>query len=228
MYRVLFSLEAQPEPFRLIQTPKCAIGHRPLIHFASELFDTHPRFIQLKSLLLDLFNADPSADAILLTGIECLISVSLGPTPSSLNSTSNTLNSDTDPNSKEVLATLPPVHIRTYTIKMLKSGVRTPRATLTPMGPNLDLVMRRHTQPDGELLKEAMKVRKVAKTDIEKGLGKKRKNFEVDEMGDLRGQIHLSKQDLSALQTRKMKGLKEGGGKKRKVTLDEEEEGEED
>ena len=96
------------------------------------------------------------------------------------------------------------------------------------MGPNLDLVMRRHTQPDGELLKEAMKVRKVAKTDIEKGLGKKRKNFEVDEMGDLRGQIHLSKQDLSALQTRKMKGLKEGGGKKRKATLDEEEEGEED
>ena len=194
------------------------------MHFASELFDTHPRFIQLKSLLLDLFSADPSADAILLTGVECLISVSLGPTPTSLNSTSNTLNSDVDPNAKEVLASLPPVHIRTYTLKMLKSGVRTPRADLTPMGPNLDLVMRRHTQPDAELLKEAMKVRKLAKTDIEKGLGRKRKNFEVDEMGDLRGQIHVSKQDLSALQTRKMKGLKEGGAKKRKVAFEEEEE----
>ena len=48
------------------------------------------------------------------------------------------------------------------------------------------------------------------------GLGKnRRKNMEVDEMGDLRGRIHVGKQDLGRLQTRKMKGLKaarDGGG----------------
>jgi ribosome production factor 2 len=43
-------------------------------------------------------------------------------------------------------------------------------------------------------------------------LGRKRKNVEVDEMGDLRGRVHVGKQDLGRLQTRKMKGLKSGGG----------------
>jgi ribosome production factor 2 len=31
-------------------------------------------------------------------------------------------------------------------------------------------------------------------------------------MGDLRGRVHVGKQDLGRLQTRKMKGLKSGGG----------------
>lgn len=78
------------------------------------------------------------------------------------------------------------------------------------MGPSMDLVLRRHTNPDPELLKQAMRRPKLKKTDVEKGLGKKRKNLEVDEMGDLRGRVHVGKQDLSKLQTRKMKGLKAG------------------
>jgi len=41
-------------------------------------------------------------------------------------------------------------------------------------------------------------------------VGQKRKNKEVDDMGDLRGRIHVGKQDLNKLQTRKMKGLKGG------------------
>lgn len=81
------------------------------------------------------------------------------------------------------------------------------------MGPSIDLVLRRHTNPDPELLKQAMKRPKVKKADIESGLGKKRKekkNLEVDEMGNLRGRVHVGKQDLGKLQTRKMKGLKKG------------------
>ena len=35
-----------------------------------------------------------------------------------------------------------------------------------------------------------------------------KKNIETDDMGDTVGRIHVGKQDLSALQTRKMKGLK--------------------
>ena len=50
----------------------------------------------------------------------------------------------------------------------------------------------------------------MRKQEVEKGLGKKQKNMEVDEMGDLRGRIHVGKQDLGKLQTRKMKGLKPG------------------
>lgn len=163
------------------------------MHFASDLFDTNPRLAQLKSLLLSLFAAAP-ADGVHLSGLEHVISVSLGPLPPS-------------PGGTDVL---PPVHIRTYTTKFLASGTRVPRVELVPMGPFLDLSLRRHTEPDPELLKAALRKPKLAKTDVEKGLGKKRKNMEVDEMGDLRGRVHVAKQDLNKLQTRKMKGLKKG------------------
>ncbi|KAG8791906.1 rRNA-binding ribosome biosynthesis protein rpf2 [Serendipita sp. 399] len=78
------------------------------------------------------------------------------------------------------------------------------------MGPSLDLVLRRHLQPDPVLLAECLKRPKLAKKDVESGLGDKKKmrNKEVDEMGDLRGRVHIAKQDLSKLQTRKVKALK--------------------
>lgn len=180
------------------QGPKATPGHKPLMHFASDLFDSHPRFMQLKSMLLDFFNGEV-IDSICLPGIEYVISVSLGPTPASLNTA-------TDAHSKQ--EELPKVHIRTFMISTLRSGIKTPQVELTPMGPSLDLSLRRHQDADTEMLKQAMKRPKLKKQDVEKGLGKKKKNMEVDEMGDLRGRIHLGKQDLSKLQTRKMKGLK--------------------
>src|SRR5882762_8151969 len=92
------------------QTPKSTPGHRPLMHFASDLFDSHPRFIQLKSMLLDFFGGEQS-DAIALAGLEHVISVSLGPTPSHLTTTTIAMsNDDDDTDSKESLAALPPVH----------------------------------------------------------------------------------------------------------------------
>lgn len=61
-----------------------------------------------------------------------------------------------------------------------------------------------------------MKRPKLKKQDVEKGLGKKRKNIEVDEMGDVRGRVHVGKQELGKLQVRKMKGLKEDKPRKRR------------
>jgi ribosome production factor 2 len=171
-----------------------------MMHFASELFDTHPRFIQLKSLLMDFFNAEV-IDSICLPGLEHVISVSLAPTPSSLNGTQ-------EDDSKN----LPKVNFRTYTVRLLSSGTRIPRVELTPMGPFMDLTLRRHQTADPELWKAAMRRPKMKKTEVEKGLGKKRKNMEVDDMGDLRGRVHVMKQDLGKLQTRKMKGLKARAG----------------
>ena len=60
--------------------------------------------------------------------------------------------------------------------------------------------------------KAALKQPRLKKQDIERGLGKRKKNVEVDEMGDLRGRLHVGKQDLGKLQTRKMKGLKISDG----------------
>ena len=56
----------------------------------------------------------------------------------------------------------------------------------------------------------ALKRPKVVKKDVEKGLGKRKKNIEVDEMGDTRGRIHVGAQDLSGLKGKKMKALRPG------------------
>ncbi|CAL1703072.1 unnamed protein product [Somion occarium] len=209
--RVLDMCEIGVEGYQAMsefKTPKSTPGHKPLMHFASELFDTHPRFQQLKSMLMDFFNGE-EIDSICLPGIEHVISVTLAPTPSSLNSATTRLDPSSSKNEDDTKS-LPKIHIRTYTIKLLASGTRIPRVELVPMGPSLDLVLRRHQDPDAEVLKQAMRRPKLKKQDVEKGLGKKRKNMEVDEMGDLRGRIHVAKQDLGRLQTRKMKGLKAG------------------
>ncbi|KAI0806576.1 Brix-domain-containing protein [Fomes fomentarius] len=209
-HRVLDMCEVGVEGWKSMadfKTPKATPGHKPLLHFASDLFDTHPRFIQLKSMLMDLFNGEV-IDGIHLSGIEHVISISLGPTPATLNAATSTLQASGTPS--EDVSSLPKIHIRSYTIRLLASGTRIPRVELTPMGPSLDVTLRRHTEADGEAWKQAMKRPKLKKQDVEKGVGKKKKNLEVDEMGDLRGRIHVGKQDLGKLQTRKMKGLKKG------------------
>ena len=134
-----------------------------MMHFASELFTTHPRFIQLKSLLMDFFNGE-AIDSICLPGLEHVISIALGPAPATT--------------SEDDIKSLPLVHIRAYTVRLLNSGTRVPRVELTEMGPSLNLRLRRHQAADAELWKAAMRRPKVKKTDIESGLGKKKKNLE--------------------------------------------------
>lgn len=67
----------------------------------------------------------------------------------------------------------------------------------------MDFRVGRIHEPDEAMLKEALK---KAKTTEEKT----KKNVSMDVMGDKIGRIHMGKQDLSDLQTRKMKGLKRG------------------
>ncbi|CAG8677873.1 8952_t:CDS:2, partial [Funneliformis mosseae] len=69
------------------------------------------------------------------------------------------------------------------------------------MGPSYVFRVRRFKFANDDVYKLATKVPKINKP-------KKIKNIDVNEMGDKVGRIHLGKQDLSKLQTRKMKGLK--------------------
>ncbi|KAH0830137.1 putative ribosome production factor [Lanmaoa asiatica] len=184
------------------KTPKSTPGHKPMMHFASELFDTHPRYVQLKSLLMDLFNAEV-VESVCLPGLEHVISVTVAPSLVHQTATVALGGSHQDDPGH-----LPKVHVRTYTVKLTPSGTRVPRVELTEMGPSLDLSLRRWREADPEMWKAAMRRPKMKKQDMEKGLGKRKKNVEVDEMGDLRGRVHIARQDLGKLQTRKMKGLK--------------------
>jgi ribosome production factor 2 len=165
--------------------------------FHSDLFDTHPTYQLLKSLLLDFYNGHALTE-MPLAAVEHVISITAGPLVPSTSS---------DP---DAAAPLPMVHFRTYSITLLPapSSSRAPKLQMTEMGPSIDFTLRRVQEADEERMAQAMKRPKVAKKDIDSGLGKKKKNIETDEMGDTVGKIHLPRQDLNKMQGRKMKGLK--------------------
>jgi ribosome production factor 2 len=91
--------------------------------------------------------------------------------------------------------------MRTYSVILKKSGVKLPRVELEDMGPHFDFVLKRHLPANADMLKEAMRIPKELQI-------KKVKNISKNEFGEKTGRVWLDKQDLSTLQTRKMKGLK--------------------
>lgn len=158
-----------------------SVGMKPLFNFTGELFDTHPKYQQFKNVMLDFFRGE-TLSSISLAGLSHVISCTVGE----------------QANEEDT----PPIQFRVYSIQLLKSGTRTPRVELVEMGPSMDLTPRRAQEPDSSLEKEAYRKPKPV------NVPKKRKNVEVDEMGDKVGRIHMEKQDLSKLQTRKVKALK--------------------
>ncbi|KAJ3194305.1 rRNA-binding ribosome biosynthesis protein rpf2 [Irineochytrium annulatum] len=95
------------------------------------------------------------------------------------------------------------IHIRCYMTTLLnkEGGGKLPKVELEECGPALEMELRRTRFGDEDIYKEALRVPKVLEP-------KKVKNIEHDSMGDKTGRIHMEKQDLSKLQTRKIKGLK--------------------
>ncbi|KAJ1995793.1 rRNA-binding ribosome biosynthesis protein rpf2, partial [Coemansia thaxteri] len=76
-----------------------------------------------------------------------------------------------------------------------------PRVELEEMGPSLDLRVRRVRAPTDDMWKQAIKTPKelnVVKT----------KNISRDGLGDKYGRIHMGKQEIGKIQTRKVKALK--------------------
>ena len=69
------------------------------------------------------------------------------------------------------------------------------------LGPRIDLTLRRSKLPSEDLMKEALRKPKELKVT-------KKKNISVDGLGTTHGRIHVGKQEIQKIQTRKMKGLK--------------------
>ncbi|CAG9768912.1 unnamed protein product [Ceutorhynchus assimilis] len=91
--------------------------------------------------------------------------------------------------------------LRSYKVLLKKSGVRTPRVELEEIGPRIDFTLRRTKLPSPDLMKDACKKPKELK------VGKK-KNISTDALGTTHGRIHIGKQEINKIQTRKLKGLK--------------------
>ncbi|KAI9686305.1 MAG: rRNA-binding ribosome biosynthesis protein rpf2 [Bogoriella megaspora] len=186
-HKVLDMLELyiDPDTFRTLEqfkTRKCSVGLKPMICFSGTPFEspTPTPYTLAKSLFLDLFHVE-DVQNVDVTGLEYMISISAG---------------------DEVEGQPPPqINFRVYLINTKKSGQKVPRIELEEMGPRIDFRVGRIRQPDESILKEALKKPKQLEP-------KQKKNIETDLVGDKIGRIHMSKQDFSALQSRKMKGLK--------------------
>ncbi|OIW35521.1 Brix-domain-containing protein [Coniochaeta ligniaria NRRL 30616] len=194
----MLELNLDADSYRRIsqfKTKKFAVGLRPMLVFAGTAFESPVtnEWTLAKSMLVDFFRGDSAsagADKIDVEGLQYVVVVSADE-PSGLG---HGAPSD-DP------ATAPVLRLRVYLIRTKRSGQRLPRVEVEEMGPRMDFRVGRVRQPDEAMLKEAMRKSKV-------GVEKTKKNIEVSAMGDKLGRIHLGKQDLKELQTRKMKGLK--------------------
>ncbi len=182
----MLELHLQPESFRTLsqfKNKKCAIGLKPMLLFSGTPFESPVpnEYTLAKSFFADFFKGEP-ADKVDVEGLQYMVSISARDTA----------------DGEEAR---PMIHLRIYLIRTKKSGQRLPRVEVEEMGPRMDFRVGRMKEADESVLKEAMR---KARTTQERP----KKNVQTDIVGDKVGRIHLGKQDLKELQTRKMKGLK--------------------
>ncbi|KAK9493194.1 Brix domain-containing protein [Lipomyces doorenjongii] len=165
------------------------VGMKPLISFVGPIFDSHPHFQMVKSMLLDFFRGE-QISMLDLAGLQYIISVT-----ASGDGNISVYSGDT--------SNLPSINFRVYKINTYKNKTqnKVPRVELEEIGPRFDFQLGRVREADPDMLKQAMRIPKELQP-------KTKKNVETDLLGDKVATIHVGKQDLMKLQTRKMKGLK--------------------
>ncbi|KAF1826189.1 Brix-domain-containing protein [Dissoconium aciculare CBS 342.82] len=161
---------------------KTAVGLKPMLAFSGSAWDspTANAYTLAKSIFTDLFKG-PDATNIDVQGLQYIIHLSV--------------------DEEEEEGVKPMIHLRCYLIKTKKSTSDLPAVDVEEMGPRIDFRVGRIKEADPDMWKEAMKKPRSSEP-------KTKKNIEVDPVGDKLGRIHVGKQDLTTLQTRKMKGLK--------------------
>lgn len=186
-HKVLDMLELylDPESFRTLaqfKGKKVPIGLKPMLNFSGTAWDSPiaNEYTHARSFFIDFFRGEQT-DKIDVEGLQWIVSI--------------TADEPADGNDK------PAIRLRCYTISTKRSGQKAPRVEVNEIGPRMDFRVGRQREPDEAMLKEAMKKPRGSEE-------RTKKNITTDSMGDKMGRIHVGRQDLSELQTRKMKGLK--------------------
>lgn len=182
----MVELYLDPESFRRLsqfKNKKCAVGLKPMLLFAGTPFENpvSDEYTLVKNFFTDFFKGEP-ADKVDVEGLQYIVTVSAR-------------------DAVDGEESKPSVHLRVYLIRTKRSGQKLPRVEVEEMGPRMDFRVGRVKEADEAVMKEALR---SAKTNVERP----KKNILTDIVGDKIGRIHLGKQDLKELQTRKMKGLK--------------------
>lgn len=161
---------------------KCKIGVKPLLSFSGAQFEspTLNAYTQAKNLFTDFFRGQETT-TVDVEGLQLLISFFAG--------------EDAEDGQKAQ------IQMRCWRIITKRSGQKVPRVEVEEMGPRIDFRVGRIREAEVGMWKESLKKAKGTEARV-------KKNVETDIVGDKIGRIHLGRQDLSELQTRKMKGLK--------------------
>lgn len=181
----MLELLVDPDTMRTLgqfKNAKAAVGLKPLLSFSGSAWDspTANGYTLAKSIFLDLFKG-PDVTNIDVEGLQYMLHFSVA--------------EENDNNPK------PQIHLRSYLIRTKKSGTNLPAVDVEEMGPRIDFRVGRIKEADSDMWKEAMRKPKGVEAKV-------KKNVDTDIIGDKVGRIHLGRQDLGQLQTRKMKGLK--------------------
>ncbi|KAI4132076.1 MAG: hypothetical protein LQ338_000934 [Usnochroma carphineum] len=184
------------------KSDKCKVGLKPLLSFSGTQFENPVanQYTLAKNIFTDFFRGAESS-TVDVEGLQLIINFAAG--------------EDAQDGSPAK------IQMRCWRIITKRSGQKVPRVEVEEMGPRIDFTLGRTKEAEASVWKEAMKKPKgieVCGTRLDPRLdlltyapqAKVRKNIETDLVGDKIGRIHLGKQDLSELQTRKMKGLKRG------------------
>lgn len=186
-HKVLDMLELylDPESFRTLaqfKGKKVPIGLKPMLNFSGTAWDSpiSNEYTHARSFFIDFFRGEQT-DKIDVEGLQWIVSI--------------TADEPAGDDSKPV------IRLRAYTVNTKRSGQKVPRVEINEIGPRMDFRVGRQREPDEAMLKEAMKKPRGTEE-------RTKKNISTDSMGDKMGRVHVGRQDLGQLQTRKMKGLK--------------------
>jgi ribosome production factor 2 len=207
----MLELHVDVETFRTIsqfKSAKARVGLKPLVSFSGTAFDSPVAntYTMAKSLLLDFFKGEDTNN-VDVEGLQYMVHISVP--------------------EEEDAQPAPKICLRTFMISTKKSGQSLPRVEVEEMGPRIDFRVGRVKEADADMMKAAMKKPKGLEVSLIFSLSfphhhyflvqlltqrqkqaRSKKNIETDIIGDKVGRIHLGKQDLNDMQTRKMKGLK--------------------
>lgn len=159
------------------------LGTKPCLIFVGE-WDSEDRYKRLRNFLMDYLRG-PDVDRVNLAGLEHVLVLTL-----------NRRHADADDAPSKARVSIVPNRLR-----LKKSGTRIPNVELESSGEPLVLELRRDHAPSLEVWKASLKQPKELKV-------QKRKNISNTSIGETVGRLHVSKQDLEAIQVRKVKALK--------------------
>ncbi|GER54254.1 ribosome production factor 2 homolog [Striga asiatica] len=151
------------------------VGSKPFFAFIGEAFESSDELKHLKEVLLDLFRGEVATNFNLAGVDRVYVCMALSPNK---------------------------IFFSHCALRLKKSGTSVPRMELVEVGPSMDMIVRRHRNPDDSLRREAMKTA----PELTK---KKEKNVVKDAIAGKIGKVYIPEQKVGSVPfANKSKGVK--------------------